>query len=174
MKPDRLLSRVRKLAAGARKHLVPGKPLSVAGAPHDQGSILSRLEAVLAANKAVADARNAVTHAIAAREKLHAAARPFVEDLKASLTAHFGTTNPILSEFGVPVSRRRRQLTSEEKAIASAEGVRTRRARGSYTSQKQRAQITLAGRPGLSLVDPQGNVKLVLPPAPPGKPRPKK
>ncbi|MHB1846195.1 MAG: hypothetical protein ACYCWW_15340 [Deltaproteobacteria bacterium] len=174
MKPARVSMRVDAMVRGVRSKLRPGKRFHVGGVAHDRASLLLKLGPVQEANRAVAEARRALTARILERERLHEEIRPFLSNLAMALGNELGPANPILSAFGVPVARPRRQPTSAQKAISAAEGVRTRRIRGSYTSKKQLAEITAEGRPGLALVDPQGNVTPLLPPAPPGKPRPKR
>ncbi|MHB8419424.1 MAG: hypothetical protein ACYDCL_15220 [Myxococcales bacterium] len=174
MKPARVTKRVDSFLKGIQKHLAPGIVLNIAGAIHDQASLLAKLQPVRQASRELADARSLVRQKLAARERIHDEIRPFLGDLSVTLAAHFGADNRILAEFGVPYVKPRRQLTVEEKLIASAEGVRTRRSRGSYTSKKQRRDITTEGKPGLTFVDPQGKMTVLLPPAPPGRARPKK
>jgi hypothetical protein len=174
MKPARVTKRVNAFIRGVTKHVLPGTTFKLGGVAYTKASLLAKLVLVQQANEELADARLVVSQKVQAREKAHAAIRPFLEALTFFFGSQYGVENPILGDFGLPYVKARRQLTVVQKAIATAEGVRTRRLRGSYTSKKQLAQITVAGQPGLSVVDPQGNVKELLPPAPPGKARPKR
>jgi hypothetical protein len=174
MKPALVSKKVDAMIRGVRKHVLPGMSFTVAGVVYDQAAFLAVLEPVQQVNRELSDARLVVRQKIIDREKLHAGIRPLLGTVPFVFGSHWGRSNPLLEDFGIRPDKPRRKLTAAQKAIATAEGVRTRRARGSYTSKKQRQQITTAGKPGLSLVDPQGNVKAIEPPAPPGKPRPKK
>ncbi len=173
MKPARVSKRIDAFIRGVQKRLAPGVPFKVDGVTYDQASLLAKLLPVQQANLDVAEARMTLSQKVVVREGLHEAIRPFLGPLSDAFRNMYGSSNPGLSDFGVSYDKPRRKLTAEQKAIATAEGVRTRRARGSYTSAKQRAQITAEGLPGLLVVDPQGNVKELLPPASPGKARPK-
>jgi hypothetical protein len=174
MKPARLTKRVDALVRGITLHVLMGESLALKGVPYDKASLLAKLAAVKQAGDDLAAARTVVRQKIQAREEIHAAVRPMLEPLRWLFAGRYGPENPILADFGIPIAGKRRKLTAAEKAIATAEGVRTRRARGSYTSKKQRRQITAEGKPGLSFIDAQGNLTEILPPAPPGKPRPKR
>ncbi|MHB8418285.1 MAG: hypothetical protein ACYDCL_09425 [Myxococcales bacterium] len=159
---------------GVRTVLVPGQPFPVAGVSFDQASLLAKLEPVPQANQAVDMLRAQLAAKVRERDALHDQVRPFLNELRDSLVQMLGPSNPALRQFGIPMKRPRRQRTAAEKTISAIEGVRTRRVRGSYVSQKARQDITVEGKPGLDFVDPKGKVIGRFPPAPPGKPRPRR
>ncbi len=132
MKPARVTTAVERAVRGLRLHFPPGWTLRLLGVDYDQTALLAKLTRVQRVNEELAEARVAVKQKIAEREALHADARPFLELLKLGLLARLGQSNPLLAEFGFPVDKPRRRRTVQEKAASAAEGVWTRRLRGSY------------------------------------------
>ncbi len=173
-KPSRVRKRLDPFIRGVLAHFGNGETMRVDGKLYDQAGLLGWLQPLQTAHQEVEQVRNLLSAKVHVREQLSAAAKSFLDHLPLALGVKFGATSPILYDFGLRPARPRKQPTVEQKTIAYAEGVRTRRARGSYTSDKQRKEITVEGKRGLSLVTPDGEVKEILPPAPPGKPRPRR
>ena len=156
------------LVAGMQKDLTPKQSLTVIGKVMTQVQIIAQIQAITALYTAVDDAKSALKQQEQARADGLPAARLFIEGLEAALKAQFGIRNPQLEDFGIGIPGAKTQRTAEQKAISAAKARQTREAHG-IMGKKQRAAITVAGSPGVTLVSPTGQAMpgLTTKPTPP-------
>ena len=106
---------------------------------------------------------------MAAKKAGTAGTLAFLDGLETALKAAFGSGSVQLQDFGIKPPKAKKQLTVEEKALSVAAAKGTKKVRG-IIGKNQRAAITTQGKPGLALVDAQGNVVpgALTGPTPPG------
>ena len=150
------VSKATNLVAGAQKNLPTTSRFTILGVAMLVPAIIAKLQGFLTLDLQVAQTYAAWKAAVAAREAALPEAKAFIAAFIAVLRQEFGPGNPILPSFGIPLPKPRRQPTAEQKATAVALAKRTHGKRGP-TGKRQRAAITVAGKPGMKLVDPQGN-----------------
>jgi hypothetical protein len=162
-------SRITAMQAGFQKDFTAKQSLTVEGTAMLQPAILSQLETELALLTDVDDARNTLASKVAAKKAGTAGTLQFLTGLETALKAAFGTGNPQLLDFGIKPPKVKKALTAEQKALSVAAAKGTKVARG-IIGKAQRAKITTQGKPGLALVDVQGNVVpgILTGPTPPG------
>ncbi len=157
------IRRIKLLDAGVQKHLTPTTKVLIAGTLMTQERFRKQLAGYLAVFKDVEDAKAVLKSKLAARAK----ALPSIEEGLATQTQafrnQFGARHVALSDFGIPLKRAKRKLTPIEQAIAVANWQASRKARGTMGPKERRA-VTVAGRPGVAIVDPTGR------PLPGGRP----
>ncbi len=151
------VSQAKALIAGAQQSLPAKTVLTILGVAITVPAIIAKLQTLLTLDLQVAQTYAAWRAAVAARKTAVPGLRSFMAAFVSVLKQQLGPRNPVLQTFGIPPPKARRQLTAEEKATAVALGKRTHGRRGP-TGKRQRAAITVDGKPGVQLVDAQGNV----------------
>ncbi len=164
-----VVNRITAMVAGFQKDFTAKQSLTVNGTSMLQPAILSQLAAELALLTATDAARTALATAVAAKKAGAAGTTLFLTQLEQALKSTFGTGSPQLQDFGIAPPKPRKQLTVEQKALSVAAAKGTKKARG-IIGKNQRAAITTQGKPGLAVVDAQGNVVpgALTGPTPPG------
>jgi hypothetical protein len=164
-----VVNRLTSMVAGFQKDFTAKQSLTVDGTSMLQPAILSQLAADLALLTDAENARNALAVAVAAKKAGAAGTTLFLSQLEKALETAFGSGNPQLQDFGIAPPKTKKQLTVEQKALSVAAAKGTKKVRG-IIGKNQRAQITTQGKPGLAVVDPQGNVVpgALTGPTPPG------
>ncbi len=162
-------NRLSSMQAGFQKDFTPKQSLPVDGTPMTQQAIIGQIGSYLQILSDVAGARNALAVKIAAKKAAMPAIHKLLSDLEIALKFTLGSKNPLLPDFGIQPPKSRKKPDSQTKALAAAAAKSTKRARG-IIGKNQRAQITAQGKPGLALVDAQGNVlpDALTGPLPPG------
>ena len=149
------LDRVLALIAGTQKNLTAKMNLILAGVSTSQPALLAKLSAAAKLFTDVDDARSQVKQKLLAKEATLPAMRVLLEDLDAALKSKFGARSPLLADFGILPPKPKTPQTPAEKVLSAANAKRTRKIHGILGS-KQRAALTLAGKPGLVVVSPTG------------------
>jgi hypothetical protein len=164
-----VVNRLTSMAAGFQKDFTAKQSLTVNGTSMLQPAILSQLAAELALLTDTDAARTALANAVAAKKAGAAGTTLFLSQLEQALKTTFGSGNPQLQDFGIAPPKAKKQLTVEQKALSVAAAKGTKKVRG-IIGKNQRAAITTQGKPGLAVVDPQGNVVpgALTGPTPPG------
>ncbi len=164
-----VVNRITAMVAGFQKDFTAKQSLTVNGTSMLQPAILSQLAAELALLTATDAARTALATAVAAKKAGAAGTSLFLSQLEAALKSTFGSGSPQLQDFGIAPPKAKKQLTVEQKALSVAAAKGTKKARG-IIGKNQRAAITTQGKPGLAVVDAQGNVVpgALTGPTPPG------
>ncbi|MHB1846198.1 MAG: hypothetical protein ACYCWW_15355 [Deltaproteobacteria bacterium] len=172
--PGKLLGKVDALEAGTKKNIVGNMTVAVMGVAMTQAQIVAKCEGYDAGYAAVAAARTALKQALSAWVSLEADARKFIVAYSHSLKGLLGSGNPLLADFGINPAKATTKRTSAQKAVTAALTRQTKEVRG-VRGQKQKAAITVQGRPGLVLVSPTGEPIPTGPgmgPIPPGSAEP--
>jgi hypothetical protein len=91
--------------------------------------------------------------------------------LIAALKTTFGKNSPVLASFGIAAPKPRAPRAALEQAISTALAANTRAVRGTLTA-KQRQAITATGKPGLTVLGPNGKPLLTVAPVAPGSREP--
>jgi len=166
-------SRINEMKAGFIKSFTAKQRFTVGGVSMTQAQILAKLAQIGGIDQAVAKARSALSSAVAAKRADMPAARAFLSDLDQTLRQNYGRLSPALSSFGISLPKPRKARTAQEKVVSSAQGKATRKVHGVMGS-KQRAAITVEGKPGLVLVDAHGQpvAGALTGPTPPGSGKP--
>jgi hypothetical protein len=162
-------SRITAMVAGFQKDFTAKQSLPVNGTTTLQPAILSQLAAQLALITDVEGARDTLASKVAAKKAGMPAVLAYLSQLEQALKTAFGAGNPQLLDFGIKPPKAKKQLTTEEKALSVAAAKGTKLARG-IIGKAQRSRITTQGKPGLALIDAQGNVVpgILTGPTPPG------
>ena len=162
-------NRLTTMAAGFTKDFTAKQSLTVEGTSMLQPAILAQLAEELALITDVEDARNALAAKVAAKKAGTPGTLKFLDGLETALKAAFGSGSAQLQDFGVKPPKAKKQLTAEQKALSVAAAKGTKKVRG-IIGKNQRAAITTQGKPGLAVVDAQGNVVpgALTGPTPPG------
>ena len=143
------------MKGGVRRNVAATTSVTIAGSPMSQKAILAELSAIDALFANVEAARHALAAAIKAKDDGLRHAKQFGSELKKGLEVHFGTTSPLLLDFGLSPPTKAAPRTAAQKAASAGLGLQTRHVRGTRGRQ-QNAAITLGGRPGVVIVGPTG------------------
>jgi hypothetical protein len=146
---------VTAMIAGITKDLTTTMSLTVGGTSMTRAQILTQLNSILALFNAITNARNQLTSAVAAKNAGGQAAKQFMVDLKKAVEAQFGSSSAELQDFGIPLPKPKATRTSAEKAASAGLAKQTRLARGTK-GKVQKADITVAGKPCVVVVGPDG------------------
>jgi hypothetical protein len=166
-KKSALADRANQLSAGVTKNFTAASTLAVGGQVLTQAQVLKGLAGTVALHSATTDAESAWRAAVAAQRQGLPALDEFVADLIASLKSAFGKNNPILASFAIAPPKARAARTTLQTAISTALAANTRAVRKTM-SAKQRQAITATGKPGLTVVGPDGKPLLSVAPVAPG------
>ncbi|MHB8421096.1 MAG: hypothetical protein ACYDCL_23755 [Myxococcales bacterium] len=153
---------------------LPSAGMPVAGLMVTQAALDAELAADIALYQAVDDARAKLKNALGSLKAQLPATRARYAVLKLAVQGNFGIANPVLETFGIKPKAARKQLTSEENALAAAKRKATREARKTM-SAKQKAGIvgatpTLTIGPAGTTVTPGGQSTPAAAPATPASP----
>jgi hypothetical protein len=161
------LNSVNLLIAGMNKNFTAKNSLLIGGTSMTQVQILAQLAAEVTLIGNVTDTKNAWSAAVAAMKSASAANSSFDANLVAAIKQAFGPSSPLLGSFGIATPKPKAVRSAVEKAVATALAKNTRVVRGTK-SAKQKQAITLAGTPGLTVVNSSGEPLLTVGPVAPG------
>ena len=170
----RFVATILAMIAGLENDLTAAMSLTVGGVVMPQAAILARLAAITGLFDAVTTTHNAWRAAVAAKDDGLQPAKQFMADLKKAIESRFGSHDARLPDFGIALPKARATQTTAEKAVAAGLRQQTRQVRGTKGKQ-QRLLVTVAGKPGLQLLGPDGkplagveDLGAPVPPAAPG------
>ena len=130
------------LLVGVTKYLPPSATLVVEKGQVTAAQLASRLDGYLQTFADVRDKKEQARQQIGALQQQLPESHAFSMGLKAALVGFFGPGNPELSQFGISAGPRR-PLTSEEKAVAHAKALNTRKVRNTL-GRRQRLALGAA------------------------------
>ena len=160
--PTALILKVMKFVTGTQKDLVGKMTVLVAGVAMTSAQLVVRLQAILAAYQAVADARKALDTALAAWKAQLPDAREFLGEFTVGLKAAFGSRSPQLQDFGIQPKKAAPQRSAAEKAISAQKGQDTKAVHGTGRGKKQLKALTVTGSPGVQIVAADGTPGALL------------
>ena len=168
-------NRVSHMVAGFTKDFTSRMSLTIGGVSMTQPQILARLADIAGLFKNVTTAKSAYEVAVAAKSSGLPLARLFMTNLDQALRQNYGKESPVLPDFGLSLPKARRVRTPQEKVISTAHAKETRKLHNILGAQ-QRAKITVEGKPGLVLLDANGQPieGALTGPTPPGSGTPVK
>ncbi len=143
------------MVSGITKNFTAKMSLTVGGVVMTQAAILAKLAGIQGMFDAVTKAKNAAAAAVKAKDDGLQDARQFLADLRKAIEAQFGSASPLLPDFGIPLPKPHKSPSAAEKATSTGLRMQTRKAHG-IMGKKQRAAITVGGRPGVQLLGPDG------------------
>jgi hypothetical protein len=117
-----------------------GATYTILGVDYTAAEAAGLIADLVAADDAVTQTKAAHTGAVAKRDALLAERLPIIAHLRTILVSQHGTSSTTLAALGLPPPKKRRQLTSEEKAVKAEKMRSTRQARGTK-SKKQKSTI---------------------------------
>jgi hypothetical protein len=151
----KFLSLVAAMIAGLTKDLTAKMSLTVGGQSMTQAAILAQLAAIQTLFANAVAAKNASLNAVNAKNAGLQAAKQFMADLKKAVESQFGSNSPQLTDFGISLPKPKATRTAAEKAASSGLALQTRAVRGTK-GKVQKADVTVAGKPGVVIVGPTG------------------
>jgi hypothetical protein len=128
--------KLQEMELGVSKYLPPNSTLVVERNPMTAAQMADRLKVYLQSYADLRDKKEQARQQLGALHQQLPEAHAFYMGLKAALVAFFGRGSPELSQFGISVGGRK-PLTSEQKAIAHARALETRKVRHTL-GRKQR------------------------------------
>jgi hypothetical protein len=151
---------------GCMKSFPPGlTSLTVQGVSYTQATLEAQLTSMDAPYKTARSAHAALHAFTAQKPAIEAAAKQFLADLKSTLAGVVGSNNQILAQWGFPVSKPKKPLTSEEKVLRAAKAKLTRQKRGTL-GKRQKAAIKQTSTPSVQ-VNSDGTSEVIASPPPP-------
>ena len=131
--------KLQQMQSGVEKILAQGSTLVVERSPQTPAQLADRLKGYLQLFADLRDVKAQALQKVAAFHQSMPEAHQYYMDLKTSLVAFFGRGSPELSQFGISVAPRR-ALTGEQKAIAHAKALNTRKVRHTLGRKQKLAQ----------------------------------
>jgi hypothetical protein len=131
--------KLQEMEAGITKVIPQGSTLVVERSPQTAAQMADRLKAYLQMFADARDKKYQARRQIGALHQKLPEAHQYYMDLKTTLVAFFGRGSPELSQFGISV-RQRKPLTSEQKAVAHAKALNTRKVRHTLGRKQHLAQ----------------------------------
>jgi len=164
--------KLQQMQAGVTKVIPQGSTLVVERSPQTAAQLAARLTAYLQMFADVQDKKSQASQQIGTLYQKLPEAHQYYMDLKTSLVAFFGRGSPELSQFGISVGGRK-PLTSEQKAIAHAKALNTRKVRHTLGRKQHVAQdavptVLVLGADGKPISGSNEKVPAVPTPAPAG------
>ena len=160
--PSALILKVMKFVTGTQKDLVGKMTVLVAGVAMTSAQLVARLQAILAAYQAVADARKALDTALTAWQAQLPDAREFLAEFTIGLKAAFGSRSPQLQDFGIQPKKAAPQRSAADKALAAQKGQDTKTVKGTGRGKRQLKALTVAGSAGIQVVAADGTPGPIL------------
>jgi hypothetical protein len=136
VKTGALETKLEEMELGVTKYLPPNSTLIVEKSPMTAAQLADRLKVYLQTFADLRDKKEQARQQLGVLHQQLPEAHAFYMGLKAALVAFFGRGSPELSQFGISVGGRT-PLTSEQKAIAHAKALATRKVRHTL-GRKQR------------------------------------
>jgi hypothetical protein len=127
------------LVAGIQKHMPTGT-FTVLSLPETATQVGAVIQERIDKAQAVITARTALHEAVLASDSVYAQTEPFVQSVRQSVRAMYGTSPTILADFGENPRKVATPLTPAQKVIAAAKRAATRKARGTI-GKKAKAEI---------------------------------
>ena len=131
--------KLQQMEAGVEKMLPQGSTLVVERSPQTVAQITARLKGYLQLFADLRDQKAQALQQLGAFHQRMPEVHQYYMDLKTSLVAFFGRKGPELPQFGIPV-RSPTPLTSEQKAVAHAKALNTRKVRHTLGRKQKLAQ----------------------------------
>jgi hypothetical protein len=132
-------AKLQKLQLGVQKYLPQTSTLIVEKGSMTAAQLADRLTTYLQTFADLRDKREQARQQLGVLQQQLPEAHGFYMGLKSALVAFFGKGSPELSQFGISVGGRT-PLTSEQKAIAHAKSVNTRKVRHTLGRKQHLAQ----------------------------------
>ena len=129
-----------KLRDGMATAFPAGSNLSLDGAKLTQAQVLAKIDGVLSLYTGKETAQGNARTAVAALRTAAPRDKLLFDSFVAAVKGELGPTSPLLGQFGLAPRAARKVPTAQQKALAAAKRVATRKARGILGS-KQRAAI---------------------------------
>ncbi len=161
------LNKVTLLIAGLNKNLTAKNSLAVGGTSMTLAQLVAQLTAMVTLVGNVTDTKNAWSAAVAAMKAAAVADNKCVANLGTAIKQACGPSSPLLASFGIATPKPKVVRTALQKAVSTALAANTRAVRGTK-SAKQKATISAAGKPGVTVVGPSGEPLLTVGAVPPG------
>jgi hypothetical protein len=162
--------KLEELELGVQKYLPQTSTLIVEKSPMTAAQLADRLKVYLQTFADLRDKKEQARQQLGVLHQQLPEAHAFYMGLKAALVAFFGRGSPELSQFGISVGSRK-PLTSEQKAIAHAKAVNTRKARHTLGRKQHLAQdavptVVVLGADGKPISGSNGTAPAASTPAP--------
>ncbi len=132
-------AKLQKLQLGVQKYLSQTSTFSVEKGSMTAAQLADRLTTYLQTFADLRDKKEQARQQLGALQQQLPEAHGFYMGLRAALVAFFGRESPELSQFGISVGGRA-SLTSEQRAIAHAKSVNTRKVRHTLGRKQHLAQ----------------------------------
>ena len=136
--PGAFEARLQQLELGVTKYLPQTSTLIVEKSSMTAAQLADRLKAYLQTFAELRDKREQARQQLGVLRQQSPDAHEFYMGLKAALVAFFGRGSPELSQFGISVGGRK-PLSAEQKAIAHARTLNTRKVRNTLGSRQRLA-----------------------------------
>ena len=166
---------LQQMEAGVEKILPQGSTLVVERSPQTADQLAARLKGYLQLFADLRDQKAQALQQLGAFHQRMPEVHQYYADLKTSLVAFFGRGSPELSQFGIS-ERVRTPLTGEQRAVAHAKALNTRKVRHTLGRKQKLAQdaaptvlvLGVDGKPisgsdetapAIPVAAPQGSVK---------------
>jgi hypothetical protein len=143
--------------------------LTIRGVSYTQATLEAQLVSLDARFKSARSAHAALHQFAIDRAMLEAAARQFLADLRSSLAGAVGINNQLLAQWGFPVVKPPKPLTSEEKLLRAAKAKLTRQKRGTL-GKRQKAALKQTTAPTVQVNADGTSVVIASPPPAPSGP----
>jgi hypothetical protein len=135
-----LQARLNELKAGVAKNFTATTKLMAGGTTYTQTSLEAKIDQMLAPYADLASARSKLQSARTEVKASAVGSRQTVDTVEAALKGMYGTTNPVLLDFGIGLPQPRPQLTAAQHVARAAKAAETRKLRNTM-GPKQKAAI---------------------------------
>jgi hypothetical protein len=171
--PGAFEAKLQQLELGVSKYFPQSSTLIVEKSSMTAAQVADRLKGYLQTFADLRDKKEQARQQLGVLQQQSPEAHQFYMGLKAALVAFFGRGSPELSQFGISVGSRK-PLTSEQKTIAHAKMLNTRKVRNTLGRQQRLAQgavnptVLVIGVDGKPLSGNSEATPATPPPAPAG------
>lgn len=118
------------VAKGVADHMGKNDVIKIAGQTYTKVQLLAKIADQQVPFQKAESAHDQFLQAVADRTRVEPDALTFAKDFAAAIASAYGSSQPVLSSFGIPSRKQARALTAEEKVIKAANAQQTRELRG--------------------------------------------
>jgi hypothetical protein len=130
---------LRGLLAGLAKSPPTSGQLMLVGVTYALAAYQSKLQGYLAPFDTVHTAHHDLTAAVQARDAQISEVQAFIEASQQFLRTNFGSSNPVLADYGMTPKKPRAKATGAENAAKAAKAKATRAKNGTLGSEQKKA-----------------------------------
>jgi|SRR5579883_159754 len=130
---------LRNLLAGLAKSPPASGQMMIVGVMYALAAFIAKVQAYLVPFDTAKTAHHDLTTAVQARDAQAKEVQAFIEAAHQYLRTNFGSSNPVLEDYGMKPKKPRAQATGAENVVKAAKAKATRQKNGTLGKQQKKA-----------------------------------